>query len=103
MSVYVFGLLIDADVAWMAQAGVRRTFQAREIRIEEGQPAELVILLLQGECVVTERAAGQIARLGAGEIVGEMSSRFLRHPRQPSLPSATDSPSSSTRTRLLAS
>ena len=33
MSVYVFGLLMDADVAWMAQAGVRRTFQAGEILI----------------------------------------------------------------------
>ena len=73
MSVYVFGLLTDADVAWMAQAGVRRPIKDREILIQEGLPLELVILLLQGECVVTEHAAGEIVRLGAGEIVGEMS------------------------------
>jgi CRP-like cAMP-binding protein len=32
-----------------------------------------LIFLLQGEFVVSAQAAGEIARLGAGEIVGEMS------------------------------
>ncbi len=73
MSIFVFGLLTDADVAWMAQAGVQRPTKDGEILIQEGRPLESVIFLLQGECVVTENAAGEIARLGAGEIVGEMS------------------------------
>ncbi len=73
MAVYVFGLLTDADVAWMAQAGVRRPVKDREILIREGVPVQSVILLLQGECVITEHAAGEIVRLGAGEIVGEIS------------------------------
>jgi Cyclic nucleotide-binding domain len=73
VSIFVFGLLTDADVAWMAQAGVQRPIKDREILIHEGRPLESVIFLLQGECVVTEHAAGEIARLGVGEIVGEMS------------------------------
>lgn len=73
MSIFVFGLLTDADVAWMARAGVQRPVRDREILIQEGRPLESVIFLLQGECVITEYAVGEIARLGAGEIVGEMS------------------------------
>jgi len=73
VSMFVFGLLTDADVAWMARAGVQRPIKDYEILIQEGRPLESVIFLLQGECVVTAHAAGEIARLGAGEIVGEMS------------------------------
>jgi CRP/FNR family cyclic AMP-dependent transcriptional regulator len=73
VSIFVFGLLTDADVAWMARAGVQRPIKDREILVEEGRPLESVIFLLQGECMVTEQSAGEIARLGIGEIVGEMS------------------------------
>ena len=73
MSIFVLGLLTDAEVAWMAQAGVQRPITDGEILIEEARPAESVIFLLQGECVVTQRTAGEIARLGVGEIVGEIS------------------------------
>jgi CRP/FNR family transcriptional regulator, cyclic AMP receptor protein len=72
-ALYIFGLLTDADIAWMARAGVRRRIKDGEILIHEGRPVGSVILLLQGECVVTELAAGDIARLGVGEILGEMS------------------------------
>jgi CRP/FNR family transcriptional regulator, cyclic AMP receptor protein len=70
---YIFGVLTDADVAWIARTGVRRRIKDREILIQEGRPVESVIFLLQGECAVTVQAVGEIARLGVGEIVGEMS------------------------------
>jgi CRP-like cAMP-binding protein len=70
---YIFGLFTDADVAWIARTGVRRRITDGEILIQEGRPVESVIFLLQGECAVTTQAAGQIARLGIGEVVGEMS------------------------------
>ena len=70
---YIFGLLTDADITWMAQTGVRRRIRDGEILIHEGRPVGTVILLLQGGCVVTDRALGEIARLGVGEILGEMS------------------------------
>ena len=71
--IFVFGLLTDADIAWMAQVGVQRPIKDLEILIHEGRPLESLIFLLQGQCVVTQHAAGEIARVGVGEIVGEMS------------------------------
>jgi CRP-like cAMP-binding protein len=70
---YIFGLLTDADIAWIARTGTRRRVDNGEVLIREGLPVESVIILLQGEFVVTAQAVGEIARLGAGEIVGEMS------------------------------
>jgi CRP/FNR family transcriptional regulator, cyclic AMP receptor protein len=66
-------LLTDADVEWIARTGVRRRVREGEILIQEGRPVESVIFLLHGEFLVTAQAAGEVARLGVGEIVGEMS------------------------------
>src|SRR5688572_346934 len=70
---YIFGLLTDADVEWIARTGVRRRVRAGEALIEEGRRIEAVIFLLQGEFLVSAQGVGEIARLGVGEIVGEMS------------------------------
>jgi CRP-like cAMP-binding protein len=70
---YIFGLLTDADVEWIARTGVRRCVTDKELLIQEGRPVEWVIFLLQGEFLVSAQGVGEIARLGAGEIVGEMS------------------------------
>ena len=70
---YIFGLLTDADVEWIARTGVRRRVTDKELLIQEGRPVEWVIFLLQGEFLVSAQGVGEITRLGAGEIVGEMS------------------------------
>ena len=70
---YIFGLLTDTDIAWIAHTGVRRRVKSGDVLIREGFPVESVVVVLQGEFVVTAQAAGEIARLGVGEIVGEMS------------------------------
>ncbi len=70
---YIFGLLTDDDVAWIARTGVRRRVNNGEILIREGSAVESIIILLQGEFTVAAQAVGEIARLGVGEIVGEMS------------------------------
>jgi CRP/FNR family transcriptional regulator, cyclic AMP receptor protein len=70
---YIFGLLTDADVEWMARAGVRRRLRDGEVLITECEPADSLILLLEGQLVVSTEALGQIARMGVGEIVGEIS------------------------------
>jgi CRP/FNR family cyclic AMP-dependent transcriptional regulator len=70
---YIFGLLTDADVEAMVRMGTRRRLRAGEVVIKEGEPADSVILLLEGEFLITSKSAGQISRLGVGEIVGEMS------------------------------
>ena len=83
VAIFVLGLLADADAKWLTRAGVQRQIKDGETLIHEGEPLKSVILLLQGECVVTNRAAGEINRLGVGDIIGEMS--FL----DAALPSAT--------------
>jgi CRP/FNR family transcriptional regulator, cyclic AMP receptor protein len=70
---YIFGLLTDGDVEWMAQTGIRRLLSDGDVVIREGERADSLIFLLEGELLVTTRQLGQIARLGVGEVVGEMS------------------------------
>ena len=70
---YIFGLLSDADVAWMAQTGFRRRLGDGDVIIREGESTDSLIFMLEGELLVTTRRLGQIARLGVGEVVGEIS------------------------------
>jgi CRP-like cAMP-binding protein len=70
---YIFGLLSDADVTWMAQTGIRRRLSDGDVIIREGERADSLIFLLEGELLVTTRRLGNIARMGVGEVVGEMS------------------------------
>jgi CRP-like cAMP-binding protein len=70
---YIFGLLTDADVDWMARVGVRRRVKDGEILIEQGKPTDSIILLLEGQLSVAVRDVGVVAQLGVGEVVGEMS------------------------------
>jgi CRP/FNR family cyclic AMP-dependent transcriptional regulator len=70
---YIFGLLTDDDIAWIADTGIRRHVKAGEILIREGVFVDSIIIILEGECIVTAEAVGKVARLGAGEIIGEMS------------------------------
>jgi CRP/FNR family cyclic AMP-dependent transcriptional regulator len=70
---YVFGLLTDQDTEWMARTGSRRRLVRDEIVITEGEIIDFVAILLEGELQVSTRASGPVARLGVGEVVGEMS------------------------------
>ena len=70
---YIFGLLTDADIDWLARAGVRRRVSDGEILIEQGRSIDSIILLLEGRLSVAVKGAGIVARRGVGEIVGEMS------------------------------
>lgn len=70
---YIFGLLTDADVEWMARNGDRRGLKDGELLIEEGGRSDWLILLLEGELLVTAAGYGPVARMGVGEVVGEVS------------------------------
>ena len=70
---YIFGLLTDADVEWMARTGIRRRLADGEVVIAEGRPADYIVLLLEGELLISAKGFGDIARVGVGEIVGEVS------------------------------
>jgi CRP/FNR family cyclic AMP-dependent transcriptional regulator len=70
---YIFGLLTDDDVEWMAESGTCRRLRDGEVLIEEGRESDSLILQLEGELQVSAKSYGAIARMGVGEIVGEMS------------------------------
>ena len=91
---YLFGLMTDADIEWMARTGVQRWVEPGELLIREGVPLPALILVLEGELGVSVRGAGEVARLEVGDVVGEMS--FV----DSAPPSATVG--ALTRTRILA-
>lgn len=81
---FLFGQLSDDDLEWMLKAGRKRSIQEGDVLIRQGVPVEDVYILLEGRLAawltlrrVPER---EIARLQAGEIVGEMSFVDARPP-----------------------
>ena len=77
-ALFILGELTDQDVNWMVSAGTRTQIGAGTELIHEGQPAPALYILLDGALEVSAAAAQQrhLARLGKGEVVGEMS--FVR-------------------------
>jgi len=70
---FIFGQLTDQDVQWLTDQGLRRDLQSGTTLIEAGEPIDHIYVVLEGQLAVTARGGGEIARLGAGEVVGEMS------------------------------
>src|SRR5436305_10529560 len=81
---FLFGQLNDDDVEWMLTAGARRFVPAGEILIEQGVPVDALFILLEGKLAVWLKSRRgperELARLEAGEIVGEMSFVDARPP-----------------------
>ena len=99
---FLFGQLNDDDVEWMLTAGTRRSVPAGGVLIQQGVPVDALFILLEGKLAVWLRsrqgAERELARLDAGEIVGEMSFVDARPPPRPSRPWRTR-PSSPSRRR----
>ena len=70
---YILGQLTDQDAEWLARNGRRREVPAGETLIRQGQPVSAMFILLDGHLEVQVNGIGRVARLGSGEIVGEMS------------------------------
>jgi CRP-like cAMP-binding protein len=81
---FLFGQLNDDDVEWMLTAGVKRFVPAGGVLIEQGVPVDAVFILLEGKLAVRlwsrRGPERELARLNAGEIVGEMSFVDARPP-----------------------
>ncbi|HSG39517.1 MAG TPA: cyclic nucleotide-binding domain-containing protein [Thermoanaerobaculia bacterium] len=81
---FLFGQLNDDDVEWMLTAGGKRFVPAGGTLIEQGVPVDAVFILLEGRLAVwlkpRKGPEREIARLNAGEIVGEMSFVDARPP-----------------------
>ncbi len=78
---FIFGQLTDGDVEWLAKNGSRRRVAKSTVLIHEGVPVESLYIVLEGELVVLQgKAKKPIARLGNGEMAGEMSFVDARPP-----------------------
>ncbi len=81
---FLFGQLSDDDLEWMLKAGRKRSLQKDDVLIRQGVPVEDVYILLEGKLAVwlklRKGPEREIARLQAGEIVGEMSFVDARPP-----------------------
>jgi CRP-like cAMP-binding protein len=78
---FIFGQLTDADVSRLAKLGRRQRMPKGTLLIREGVPVETLYIVLQGELVVTQGPERrQVAKLEAGEVVGEMSFIDARPP-----------------------
>jgi len=81
---FLFGQLNDDDVEWMLTAGAKRLVPPGAVLITQGIPVDSVFILLAGRLAVwlapKRGSEKEIARLNAGEIVGEMSFVDARPP-----------------------
>jgi CRP-like cAMP-binding protein len=81
---FLFGQLNDDDLEWMLTAGSKRPVAAGATLITQGTPVDSVFILLEGRLAVwlapKRGPEREIARLNAGEIVGEMSFVDARPP-----------------------
>jgi CRP-like cAMP-binding protein len=70
---YLLGQLDDDDCEWLAKVGSLVRIADRTRLIEQGKRLEAVYIVIEGTLNVSTLKLGSIAKIGAGELVGEMS------------------------------
>lgn len=70
---FIFSVLTDADVEWLAASGERIHVDPGTVLIPVGTTIDYLYFVLDGQLVVKTRAGDRIATLESGEILGEMS------------------------------
>jgi CRP-like cAMP-binding protein len=72
-ALFILGQLSDVDVEWIAHNGERRRLSDGEVIVREGEPLDALFITLDGQLSVTLRDGQEVARLGVGEVVGEIA------------------------------
>src|SRR5215218_9315613 len=70
---FIFSVLTDGDVEWLAQTGERMHLDAGTTLIPLEARVDNVYFLLDGRLTVRTRSGETIATMESGEIIGEMS------------------------------
>jgi len=77
---YIFGQLDDDDVEWLARTGTAHGWPSGSVVIQQGEGRGQLFIVLEGELEVLDERGAQLARVGVGEVVGEMSFVEARPP-----------------------
>lgn len=72
-SLYILGDLAEKDVVFLSKAGTLRDLAKDEVLVQEGTVPDALFFLTRGEFSVTTPDGHEVARLGVGDVVGEMS------------------------------
>ena len=70
---FIFSVLSDSDVEWLAQAGERMHIDPGAVLIPVGARVDNLYFVLDGRLAVKTKSGDPIALLESGEIIGEMS------------------------------
>lgn len=70
---FIFSVLSDSDVEWLAQAGSRMNAEPGHVLIPLGARVDNVYFVLEGRLAIRAASGEVIATLESGEVIGEMS------------------------------
>ncbi|MFZ4534805.1 cyclic nucleotide-binding domain-containing protein [Propionivibrio sp.] len=70
---YILGQLTDQDTDWLATVGKRLQVKSGEMLVQQGVRLEQLFIVLDGELKVLAAHGQEIAKVGVGDILGEMS------------------------------
>ncbi|MEO1012381.1 MAG: cyclic nucleotide-binding domain-containing protein [Bacteroidota bacterium] len=72
---FLLGHLNDRDVEWLIDNGHKETIKPGDILIHRNEPIQNLYIVLSGQLSVTDGVANmrELAKVGPGEVVGEMS------------------------------
>lgn len=70
---FIFSVLGDSDVEWLAQAGQRMNAAPGHVLIPLGSRVDSIYFVLEGRLAIRAASGEVIASLESGEIIGEMS------------------------------
>lgn len=79
---FLLGHLNDLDIEWMINSGHKETIRSGDILIHRDEPVENLYIILSGELSISDGISNinEIASVGAGEMLGEMSFLEARPP-----------------------
>jgi CRP/FNR family transcriptional regulator, cyclic AMP receptor protein len=70
---FIFSVLSDGDVEWLAQAGERVHVDPGAVLIPLGSHVGYLYFVLEGRLAIKTKSGDPLAYLESGEIIGEMS------------------------------
>jgi CRP/FNR family transcriptional regulator, cyclic AMP receptor protein len=70
---FIFSVLSDGDVEWLAQAGERVHVDPGTVLIPLGAHVDYLYFVLEGRLAIKTKSGDTLAYLESGEIIGEMS------------------------------